>query len=120
MKLMIRILMPIVFMISLCSAQAQQSNEQQTQADTVQQTEGNTVIDLTKLGKTYNISARMELPQVKMFDRRITPDFKEVTADKSFSDELSTGAEEVQFEPITSGKVAPIPDIEALLKKKRF
>ena len=78
------------------------------------------VIDLTKLGKTYKISARVELPQVKMFSRRLKPNLKEVTAEKSFASELSTQAEEIQFKPITSGKVMPIPDIEALLKKKRF
>ena len=30
-----------------------------------------TVIDLTQMGKTYTFSARMELPQVRMFDKRI-------------------------------------------------
>ena len=77
------------------------------------------IIDLTKLGKTYTISARMELPQVRMFDRRITPDFKQVSAEKSFSSELSTQAEEIKYEPITSGRVKPIENIDDLLKKKR-
>jgi len=91
------------------------------QADTPNEPQqGSTVIDLTKLGKTYTISARMELPQVRIFDRRITPDFKEVTAEKSFIGELSTRAEQIEFEPITSGRVDPIPNVEALLKKKRF
>jgi hypothetical protein len=78
------------------------------------------IIDLTELGKTYTISARMELPQVRMFDRRITPDFKQVSAEKSFSSELSPQAEGIKYEPITSGKVKPIENLDALLKKKRF
>lgn len=82
--------------------------------------QGKTVIDLTKLGKTYTISARMELPQVRMFDRRIAPNFKQVTAEKSFSNELSPQAEEIKYEPITSGQVKQIENIDALLKKKRF
>ena len=79
-----------------------------------------TVIDLTQLGKTYTISARMELPQVRMFDKRINPNFKQVTAEKSFENELSPEAEQVRYEPITSGKVNQIKNIEVLLKKKRF
>lgn len=79
-----------------------------------------TVIDLTKLGKTYTISARMELPQVRMFDRRITPDFKQVSADKSFESELSPQVEVIKYEPITSGRVKQIDKIDELLKKKRF
>jgi hypothetical protein len=81
-------------------------------------TSESSVIDLT--GRTYTISARMELPQVRIFDKRLSPDFKEVTAEKSFANELKTGSENISFEPITSGKVKPIPNIEALLKKKRF
>ncbi len=79
-----------------------------------------TVIDLTKLGKTYTISARMELPQVRMFDKRLTPDFKQLSAEKSFANELSPQAEEIRYEPITSGKVKPVDNVESLLKKKRF
>jgi hypothetical protein len=76
------------------------------------------VIDLTS--RSYSISARMELPQVRIFDKRITPDFKEVNAEKSFANELKIGSENIKFEPITSGKVEPIPNIEELLKKKRY
>jgi hypothetical protein len=79
-----------------------------------------TVIDLTELGKTYTISARMELPQVRMFDKRLNPDFKQLSAEKSFASELSPQSEEIKYEPITSGKVKPIDNIEDLLKKKRF
>lgn len=78
------------------------------------------VIDLTKLGKTYKISARMELPQVKIFDKRIPPKFKEVNAEKSFANELSINAEKIQFEPRFAGRVKPITNIEELLNKKRF
>jgi hypothetical protein len=83
-------------------------------------TEQPTVIDLTQLGKTYTISARMELPQVRMFDKRLNPDFKQLSAEKSFANDLSPQAEEIKYEPITSGKVKPIDNIEDLLKKKRF
>jgi hypothetical protein len=76
------------------------------------------VIDLTE--RAITISARMELPQVKMFSRRLKPDFKEITMEKSFVKELSTQAEEIQFHPITSGKIRPIKNMEALLNKKRF
>ncbi|GAB4368572.1 MAG: hypothetical protein Kow0042_09810 [Calditrichia bacterium] len=79
-----------------------------------------TVIDLTQMGKTYQFSARMELPQVRIFEKRITPEFKDVTAEKSFLNELSTRSEQIEFEPITSGRVKPISDINTLLKKKRF
>jgi len=79
-----------------------------------------TVIDLTQMGKTYTFSARMELPQVRMFDKRLNPDFKQLSAEKSFSSELSPQAEGIKYEPITSGKVKQIDDIESLLKKKRF
>ncbi|GAB4329818.1 MAG: hypothetical protein Kow0037_05090 [Calditrichia bacterium] len=78
------------------------------------------VIDLTKLGKTYKISARMELPQVKIFDKRIPPKFKEVNAEKSFANELSIHAEKIQFESRFAGQVKPITNIEELLNKKRF
>lgn len=104
----------VVFFLGTTLSFAQSAGQSGTSA---QQPE---VIDLTKLGKTYKISARVELPQVKMFSRRLKPDLKEVSADKSFASELSAQAEEIQFKPITSGKVMPIPDIEALLKKKRF
>ena len=79
-----------------------------------------TVIDLTQMGKTYTFSARMELPQVRMFDKRINPDFKQLSAEKSFANELSPQAEGIKYEPITSGKVKPIDNMESLLKKKRF
>ncbi len=79
-----------------------------------------TVIDLTELGKTYTISARMELPQVRMFDKRLNPDFKKLSAEKSFSAELSPQAEETKYEPISSGRVKPIENVDDLIKKKRF
>ncbi len=79
-----------------------------------------TVIDLTELGKTYTISARMELPQVRMFDKRLNPDFKQLSAEKSFAAELSPQAEETKYEPISSGRVKPIENVDDLIKKKRF
>jgi hypothetical protein len=95
---------------------AQNGFTQQQQTDQAQPT----VIDLTELGKTYTISARMELPQVRMFDRRLTPDFKQVSAEKSFESELSPEVEVIKYEPITSGKVKQIDEIDKLLNKKRF
>jgi hypothetical protein len=113
MKLFITIALFCLMIVQAAFAQGQASRTDST-------AQNNRIIDLTKLGKTYTISARMELPQVKMFDRRITPDFKEVRAEKSFINELASQAEQIQYEPISSGRVAPIDDIDALLKKKRF
>lgn len=103
----------IIFLLQI--SYAQQPNNQQP-ANQNQPT----VIDLTQLGKTYTISARMELPQVRMFEKRLNPDFKKLSAEKSFSEELSPQAEGIKYEPITSGKVNAINNIETLLKKKRF
>ena len=94
-----------------------------TQEQTNQQTPNQNqpeVIDLTQLGKTYTISARMELPQVRMFEKRLNPDFKKLSAEKSYTQELSPESEEIQYEPITSGKVKSIDNLDALLNKKRF
>ena len=96
---------------SLPVAAQQQQGQNQNQSN---------VIDLTQLGKTYTISARMELPQVKIFDQRIVPDFKAVTAEKSFESELKSEAEVINYEPITSGKVEQIKNINELINKKRF
>lgn len=104
----------VVLMLGLMQVVfAQQSNANRQQTGTA-----GTVIDLT--AKTYNFSARMELPQVKIIERRTPPNFKQVAAEKSFINELKSGSEQIQFEPITSGKVKPVADIEKLLKKKRF
>ncbi len=105
--LMILLILSIGVVFAQGPANAQGQNQQQP-----------AVIDLTE--RAITISARMELPQVKMFSRRLKPDFKEITMEKSFVNELSTQAEEIQFHPITSGKVRPIKNIEALLNKKRF
>lgn len=110
---------------------AQQQATQEEQTEQTAQTEqvaqpGETtqadrkVIDLTKLGKAYKFSGRVELPQVKVIDRRISPEFKDLTAEKSFSNELSPQVEQIRYEPITSGRVKPIENIESLLNKKRF
>ena len=74
---------------------------------------------LIKLGP-IKIKARIELPTVTVLDKRIPPEFQEVKAEKSFVDELQNSGEILQFSPVTSGKVSPIPNIEALLNKKRF
>jgi hypothetical protein len=106
------------FLLIIFLFQASYSQEQDSQQPANQNQP--TVIDLTELGKTYTISARMELPQVRMFEKRINPDFKKLSAEKSFTDELSPEAEGIKYEPITSGKVKNIDNVEALLKKKRF
>ncbi len=66
------------------------------------------------------IEARIELPQVQILDKRIEPEFEEVQAEKSFALELRSETEAVRFLPVTSGKVKPIKNINALLNKKRF
>ena len=103
----------IILLLQLSYSQEQQNQQPANQGEP-------TVIDLTQLGKTYTISARMELPQVRMFEKRLNPDFKKLSAEKSFSEELSPEAEGIKYEPITSGKVKNIENVEALLKKKRF
>ena len=115
-KIKIILIMLVVFVSALSAQQTQPADTNRTTGAQA----GSNVIDLTQLGKTYTISARMELPQVKIFDKRITPDFKAVTAEKSFESELKTDSEVINYEPITSGKVEPIKDIKALLNKKRF
>ena len=103
----------IIFLFQMSYTQGQDNQQPANQNQP-------TVIDLTELGKTYTISARMELPQVRMFEKRLNPDFKKLSAEKSFSQELSPESEGIKYEPITSGKVKNIEDIETLLKKKRF
>ncbi|NOX36178.1 MAG: hypothetical protein GXO78_01455 [Calditrichaeota bacterium] len=66
------------------------------------------------------IEARIELPQVQILDKRIEPEFEEVRAEKSFALELRSEVEAIRFVPVTSGKVEPIKNINALLNKKRF
>ena len=112
MKHISTLLLVLLFFTTFVFSQEQPPNQGQ------ENTSGQNVIDLTS--RSYSISARMELPQVRIFDKRITPDFKEVTAEKSFANELKIGSENIKFEPITSGKVDPISNIEELLKKKRF
>lgn len=106
----------VIFIIFIIFVIYQSGFTQEQQTDQAQPT----VIDLTQLGKTYTISARMELPQVRMFDRRLTPDFKQVSAEKSFESELAPEVEVIKYEPITSGKVKQIDKIDELLNKKRF
>lgn len=74
------------------------------------------IIDLGEI----KIDARVELPQVQILDKRIEPNFEDVRAEKSFQSELAGTSEYLRFSAITSGKVKPIPDVKALLSKKRF
>jgi hypothetical protein len=113
MKFLLSSFLLIIFLLQISFGQQQENQQPANQNQP-------TVIDLTQLGKTYTISARMELPQVRMFEKRLNPDFKKLSAEKSFSEELSPQAEGIKYEPITSGKVNNIDNIEALLKKKRF
>lgn len=74
------------------------------------------IIDLGEI----KIDARVELPQVQILNKRIEPNFEDVRAQKSFQSELTGTSEYLKFNAITSGKVKPIPDVKALLSKKRF
>jgi len=74
------------------------------------------VLDLGEI----KIDARVELPQVQILNKRLQPDFEDIKAEKSFQAELSGASEQMKFTAITSGKVRPIKDINALLNKKRF
>ncbi len=66
------------------------------------------------------LDVRIELPQVQILDKRLAPKFEEVKAEKRFDTEINSKSEYLKFEPITSMKVKPIKNIEALLNKKRF
>lgn len=74
------------------------------------------VLDLGEI----KIDARVELPQVQILNKRLQPDFEDIKAEKSFQSELSGASEQMKFTAITSGKVRPIKDVDALLNKKRF
>ncbi|MFZ0390526.1 MAG: hypothetical protein WAN36_08695 [Calditrichia bacterium] len=114
----------LILFFLLCLTVPVFSQQAQQQPDTTVQSAEipaeRTIIDLTQMGKTYSISARMEMPQVKIFDRRKKPDFQDVTAEKSFLNELTGGADQIRYEPVTSGQVPAIDDVETLLNKKRF
>ncbi len=66
------------------------------------------------------LDTRAELPQVQILDKRKVSEFDEVKVEKSFKSELSGKSEEIEFKPITSGKIKPIRNMEELLNKKRF
>ncbi len=66
------------------------------------------------------VNTRLELPQVQIYDKRKKVKFDEVKVEKDFKSELSGKNEELKFTPITSGKIKPIKNIQALLAKKRF
>ena len=70
--------------------------------------------------EAQRIDTRVELPQVQILDKRKKSDFDEVKVEKSFRSELTEKNEELQFIPNTSGRIEPVSDIEALLKKRRF
>lgn len=80
------------------------------------QQQGDGVIQI----EAQRIDTRVELPQVQILDKRKKSDFDEVKVEKSFRSELSGKNEELQFTPNTSGRIKPIANVEALLKKKRF
>ena len=102
------ILKIVVFSITLINIGfAQQGNQQQA---------GGKVINIGPI----KLDVRVELPQVQIMDRRIPPDFEDVKAEKRFENEIVDHREYVKFKPITSMKVKPIKNVQALLNKKRF
>lgn len=109
---MLKIFQIILLLMLLCSINlfAQDTTSQQMTGTQ------NRIIDLGEI----KIDARVELPQVQILDKRIEPNFEDVRAEKSFQSELTGKSEYMKFSAITSGKVKPIPDIKALLSKKRF
>ena len=97
-----------VFSITLVSIGfAQQGNQQQA---------GGKVVNIGPI----KLDVRIELPQVQILDKRISPDFEDVKAEKRFENEIVDRREYVKFKPITSMKVKPIKNVQALLNKKRF
>lgn len=66
------------------------------------------------------LDSRLELPQVQILDKRKKAEFDEVKVKKDFKSELSGKNEELKFKPVTSGRIKPVKNIQALLAKKRF
>ncbi len=81
--------------------------------------QGNQTGNVVNIGP-IKLDVRIELPQVHILDKRIAPEFEDVKAEKRFDAEINSKAEYIKFEPITSMKVKPIKNVEALLNKKRF
>lgn len=75
---------------------------------------------VVEIERAIKIEARIELPQVQIIDKRITPEFEEIRVEKNFNLELSGKMESISFEPVTSGRVLPITNMDKLLSKKRF
>ncbi len=101
------ILIFLAFSVTFVSiAFAQQGNQQA----------GNKVVNIGPI----KLDVRIELPQVQILDKRIAPDFKDVKAEKRFESEINNKSEYIKFKPITSMRVKPIKNVEALLNKKRF
>ncbi len=77
---------------------------------------GGNVVNLGEI----KLNIRAELPNVQIVDKRVSPDFENVKAEKQFDSEINGKNEYLKFEPLTSMKVRPIKNVQALLNKKRF
>lgn len=88
----------------------------QQQGQNQNNAQGNEVIQI----EAQILDSRAELPQVQILDKRKVSDFDEVKVEKSFRSELSGETEELDFKPVTSGKIKPIRNIKELVNKKRF
>ncbi len=109
----VRNLLGVVFAFLLLSGSmvfAQQQGQGQNNAQTDE------VIQI----EAQILDSRAELPQVQILDKRKVSDFDEVKVEKSFRSELSGETEELDFKPVTSGKIKPIKNIKELVNKKRF
>lgn len=94
---------------------AQDVNQNQQAVET--QANQKEVLDLTR--EAIRIERRIEMPRVRIFNKRIPPKFDEVAMDRSFLNEIIGKNEEVKL--FTEKKIAvkPIKNVKKILNKKR-
>ncbi|GAB4174017.1 MAG: hypothetical protein Kow00108_08900 [Calditrichia bacterium] len=91
--------------------------DQQPQLEQTQLGEGAGVIDLTQ--EAIRIERRIEMPRVSIFDKRVEPQFDDITMDRSFMNEIVGKTEEVGLLSSKTILVKPIKDVDKILKKNR-
>lgn len=75
------------------------------------------VIDLTR--EAIRIERRIEMPRVRIFDRRIPPKFDELTMKRSFMPEIMGKNEELKVLVNKKLTVKPVKNVTRILEKKR-
>jgi hypothetical protein len=104
--------------ISVQAQDVQQNNQQQAQSQQqVTGEQGGQVLDLTL--EAIRIEKRIEMPRVRIFDKRIPPKFDEISMERSFLNELIGKNEEIRVLVSKKMKVKPIENAQKILQKKR-